>query len=73
MQHVFQNEQFNSEILDVPNVLVYVSCSHDTPIQVLNKITSKIKKHVQSEVQIKVGCGMCDEEDFIQLYIVGSN
>jgi cell division GTPase FtsZ len=61
------------EIFDATNILVYVSCGNDTPIQVINKITAQIKQHVESEVQMKIGCGINDDGDMIHVYIIGSN
>lgn len=70
---MFENQQLVSEIFDATNILVYISCDHDTSMQVINKIASQIKQHVKSEVQMKIGYGISDGGETIQVYIVGSS
>jgi cell division GTPase FtsZ len=72
IQQMFKNQQLVYEIFEATNILVYVSCGKDTSIQVINKITSEIKQHVKPEVQMKIGCGINDGGEMIQVYIVGS-
>ncbi|WP_027398984.1 hypothetical protein [Anaerovorax odorimutans] len=72
IQHILKDEIFNTEVFDAENILLYISCGKDISIQVINKIASEIKSHVKLEVQIKLGCGISDDENIIHVYVIYS-